>query len=137
MLRERLVTSGDKLAKLAEAFPESQYESAPVAGVRTFAATLRHVAFWNLYLAGALRGLNPDGSANELLPAETPTKPKLIAALVASTAEASTALRGVESGLDPERAALAESFIEHLCEHYGQLALYARWAGTVPPASLG
>jgi uncharacterized damage-inducible protein DinB len=29
------------------------------------------------------------------------------------------------------------SFIEHNCEHYGQLVVYARLQGIVPPASRG
>ena len=42
---------GGKVVKLAEEFPEDKYNFKPVDDVRTFADQLRHVAFWNNYLA--------------------------------------------------------------------------------------
>jgi uncharacterized damage-inducible protein DinB len=100
--------------------------------VRTFGDVLRHVAFWNRYVAQVARGAQADDSANELPKAEYATKEEAIAALTESAAVALEALRG---GMDSEKAALAESFIEHTCEHYGQLVVYARMAGVVPPVS--
>ena len=44
---------------------------------------------------------------------------------------------GVVERLSPEAAELLVSFIEHNCEHYGQLVVYARLSGIVPPASRG
>lgn len=123
------------MAQLADEFPEEKYEIPPVAGVRTFADVLRHVAFWNLYVAGVARGDKPDDAANELPKATYASKARVIAALRKSAADAAAALREQQAGLDPEKAALAENFIEHVCEHYGQLVVYARWAGLVPPTS--
>lgn len=137
LLSGRLEQTGAKLQQLAEAYPAEQYEVAPAAGIRTFAATLRHVAFWNLYLAQAARGAAPDGSANELPASETPDKPSLLRALAASTAEAAAAVGTLPANFDPEKAELAAGIVEHICEHYGQLAVYARWAGIIPPASRG
>jgi hypothetical protein len=124
---------GAKLEGLAREYPEGKYETAPVEGVRTFGGVLRHVAFWNEYLADAALGNKTDDAANELPKADYATKEQVIRALTKSTGDALAALR--ETDLDPEKAALAESFIEHVCEHYGQLVMYARWAGIVPPAS--
>jgi len=135
MLIERWEQVGAKLAGLAQAFPEEKYETAPVAGIRTFGAVLRHVAFWNLYVAESMRGEKADDSANELPKARYGTKERIAVALADSTRGAAAAMRGHKDGLDPEKAALAEAFIEHICEHYGQLVVYARWAGVVPPAS--
>src|SRR5579863_3027441 len=126
---------GAKLASLAEEFPEAKYETAPVAGVRTFGDVLRHVAFWNHYVADSVRGAKADDSANELPKDKYRTRAEVIAALRKSAGDAATALRGHREGLDTEKAALAVTFIEHVCEHYGQLVVYARWAGVVPPAS--
>lgn len=137
MLIERWEQTGAKLANLAREFPAEKYETAPVAGVRTFGDVLRHVAFWNEYAAGSARGGSPDGSANELPKAKYATKARIMEALAKSIAEMAAALREHSGGLDPERAALAESFIEHVCEHYGQLVVYTRWVGVVPPASRG
>jgi uncharacterized damage-inducible protein DinB len=135
MLIGRWEQTGAKLASLAREFPEEKYETAPVADVRTFGDVLRHVAFWNRYVADTARGNKTDDTANELPKAKYATKARVIAALTKSTSDAITALREHQAGLDPEKAALAESFIEHICEHYGQLVVYARWAGVVPPAS--
>jgi uncharacterized damage-inducible protein DinB len=132
ILTGRWERTAAKLADLARAVPEEQYETAPIAGVRTFGDVLRHVAFWNRYVAQVARGAQADDSANELPKAEYATKEEAIAALTESAAVALEALRG---GMDSEKAALAESFIEHTCEHYGQLVVYARMAGVVPPVS--
>jgi uncharacterized damage-inducible protein DinB len=137
MLIERWEQTGAKLASLAQEYPEEKYENAPVAGVRTFGDVLRHVAFWNQYVADTARGHKADDTANELPKAKYATKARVIAALTKSTGDAAVALREHKDGLEPEKAALAESFIEHVCEHYGQLVVYARWAGVVPPVSRG
>jgi uncharacterized damage-inducible protein DinB len=135
MLVGRWEQAGAKLAALAREFPEDKYETAPAAGVRTFGGVLRHVAFWNQYAADSARGNQADDTANELPRENYTTKAGIIEALTKSNSNAIEALREHESGLDPDKVALAESFIEHICEHYGQLVMYARWAGVVPPAS--
>jgi len=135
MLIDRWEQTSVKLARLAEKFPEEKYEAAPVEGVRTFGDVLRHVAFWNWYLADVARGEKADDTPNEL-PKETyATKAQAIAALTKSANDAAEALRERQDGLDGEKATMVESFIEHTCEHYGQLVVYARWAGVAPPAS--
>ena len=129
--------SGRKLADLAEAFPAEKLESAPAKGVRTAGDVLRHIAFWNRYVAGTARGSKVDGDANELPKAEYATKARILDALRSSTADVVAALREREEGLDPATAAMAVSFLEHTSEHYGQLAAYARLNGIVPPVSRG
>src|SRR5262245_10909765 len=42
---------GDKVVKMAEEFPENKYEFRATKEVRTFADVLRHVAFWNQFVA--------------------------------------------------------------------------------------
>ena len=135
MLIERWEQMGAKLLSLAQGFPEESYETAPVSSVRTFGGVLRHVAFWNLYVADKSQGRAADDSTNELPKDKYATKQQVLTALAKSTEDAAAALRTHPDGLDADRAALVESFIEHVCEHYGQLVVYARWAGIVPPAS--
>ncbi|MGJ5813453.1 DinB family protein [Paludibaculum fermentans] len=135
LLTGRLAETGEKLAALAREYPEAQFETAPAAGARTFGDVLRHVAFWNLYLAETVRGKKADGAANELPKSEYGTKVLAIRGLTESTNDAVGALRELKNGLDAEKAAQAEGIVEHVCEHYGQLAVYARLAGVVPPAS--
>lgn len=135
MLLERWEQVGAKVANLAREFPEEKYETAPVPGVRTFGDVLRHVAFWNQYAADTARGRKADDTANELPKESYATNSVILDALIKTTGDAAAALREHQEGLDSEKATLAESFIEHMCEHYGQLVVYARWVGVVPPAS--
>jgi DinB superfamily len=44
-----------KLAALAQEIPANKFDYKPVDGVRTVAEILRHAAFWNLYVADAVR----------------------------------------------------------------------------------
>jgi uncharacterized damage-inducible protein DinB len=127
---------GDKVVQLAENFPEEKYEFKPVDGVRTFADTLRHVAFWNDWVARTARGEKVDGKPNELPKAEYQTKTQVVAALKKHTAAAAAQLK---NGSEPvgEAAGLWMSFIAHSSEHYGQLVVYYRLNGLVPPVSRG
>jgi uncharacterized damage-inducible protein DinB len=135
MLIARWEQAVAKLAGLAQEFPEEKYETSPVVGVRTFGDVLRHVAFWNQYVADTARGSRSEDTANELPRSNYATKARVLAALKSSSDDAISALREHQDGLYTDQVVLAQSFIEHICEHYGQLAVYARWAGIVPPAS--
>jgi uncharacterized damage-inducible protein DinB len=137
MLAGRWEQAGRKLATLAEEFPEARYESEPVTGARTVGDVLRHVAFWNHYVADSARGKKADDAANELPKDKYATKAKIVEALKRSTSDAAAALREHEGAMELQTAELAVTFIEHLSEHYGQLAVYARLNGLVPPASRG
>lgn len=128
---------GQELAALAAELPENKFEFRPVEGVRTFGDVLRHVAFWNRYVADSARGKKGDDTANELPKEEFSTKKKIVDALRRSTAQVSDALKEHEAGLSPEIIEMLVTFIEHNCEHYGQLVVYARLNGIVPPASRG
>jgi uncharacterized damage-inducible protein DinB len=125
----------EKLTALAEEVPASKYDYRPVDGVRTVAEVLRHVAFWNRYVADSARGKKGDEAANELPQKEFSTKPQIVSALGRSAEDAANALQESPSGLSPELAGMLISFVEHNCEHYGQLVVYARMNGITPPAS--
>jgi uncharacterized damage-inducible protein DinB len=126
-----------KLVALTEELPENKFEYRPVDDVRTVADVIRHVAFWNLYVADSARGRKGDDTANELSRDEFPTKAGSVEALKRSAVDAKDALKGNPSGLSPEMTEMLVTFIEHNCEHYGQLVVYARLNGIIPPASRG
>lgn len=126
-----------KLAALAEEVPAGEFDYKPQDGVRTFADVLRHVAFWNQYVADSARGRKGDDSTNELSRKQFSTKAQVIDALKRSAANAADALKQISSGLSADMAEMIVTFIEHNCEHYGQLVVYARLNGIVPPASRG
>lgn len=135
VLGARWADVGGKVVALAEEFPEREYEFRPVDGVRSFAEQLRHVAFWNAYVAKTLRGEEADGSANELDAASVPNKDAVVRALRQSFDEVGAALHNGGSAPQPSELDSLVSFIEHGGEHYGQLVLYYRLKGLVPPAS--
>ena len=126
---------GDKIVKLAEEFPEDRYDAKPVPEVRSFAEQLRHVAFWNRYVQKTLRREEADGKANELPAATYGTKAKIVKVLRSSFDDVTTELGALNGKAGTADADTMVSFIEHGGEHYGQLVLYARLNGIVPPAS--
>jgi uncharacterized damage-inducible protein DinB len=134
-LIERWEQVCQKMTVLAEAVPENIFDYRPVDGVRTFADILRHVAFWNGHVADSAHGRKGDDTANELPKDEFSTKTRIISALKHNAASATEALKENPSGLSPDMAEMVVIFIEHTCEHYGQLVVYARLNGIIPPAS--
>jgi hypothetical protein len=126
-----------KLTALAEEVPENKFDYRPVQVVRTFADVLRHVAFWNQYVADSARGRKGADTANELPRDGYSTKTRIVDTLQRSAADAADALKGNASGLSPEMTEMVATFIEHNCEHYGQLVVYSRLNQIVPPASRG
>jgi hypothetical protein len=127
----------EKVVQLAEQFPEDKYDFKPVAGVRTFGDQLRHVAFWNGYVAKSARGEKADGKLNELPKSEYPTKAAVVKALKSRLAEATALLMQGPTTPSVKLTNLWVSFTEHSGEHYGQLVVYYRLNGIVPPASRG
>jgi uncharacterized damage-inducible protein DinB len=134
MLVDRWQQIARKISDLAHEIPDDRFNWRPVEGVRTCADVLRHVAFWNRYVAGTLRGQTVDDTANELSAADYSTKPAVCDALQRSAADVVDALNAA-SRVDAATAAQVVPFIEHTCEHYGQLVAYARTIGIVPPVS--
>jgi uncharacterized damage-inducible protein DinB len=128
---------GQKLVTLAEEIPESKLDFRPVNGTRTFADVLRHVAFWNHYVADRAHGKKSDDTRNELPKSEFSTKKQILEALKRSNADCASALLEHKSSLNPEMAEMLVTFIEHNSEHYGQLVVYSRLNEIVPPASRG
>lgn len=126
-----------KLVSLARDIPANKFDYSPVHGTRTPAEVLRHVAFWNLYMAASVRGKKTDDTANELPKSEFATKKQILDALQRSNGDVLNDLREHKSGLSLEITEMLMTFIEHNCEHYGQLVVYARLNGIVPPASRG
>lgn len=133
VLSARWSEAGAKLVDLAEAFPAERYDDRPRPEVRSFADQLRHVAFWNQWLARTLEGGKPDGSANELPSSQFKAKPEVVQVLRASFQDVAQALTAGRA--NGSAAETAVPILEHVAEHYGQLAVYCRINGVVPPAS--
>lgn len=137
VLLEQWTDIGEKFIKMAEEFPAEKYDFRPTPEVRTFADVVRHVAFWNLYVQKTARGEKIDARQNELSKTEYPTKAKMVEALKRSFADATAELKKEGASPVAKRARLWVTFTAHSAEHYGQLVVYYRLNGLVPPASRG
>jgi uncharacterized damage-inducible protein DinB len=135
LLLNRWTEIGDKMTKLAEEFPEDRYDARPAADVRSFAEQLRHVAFWNRYVQKTLRREEADGQANELPASSYPSKAKIVKVLRSTFADVAKEFGAMNGSTGSADVDTMISFIEHSGEHYGQLVMYARLNGVVPPAS--
>jgi hypothetical protein len=136
VLQARWSEIGDKIVRLAEEFPAEDWSFHPTADTRSFGDQLRHVAFWNQYVEKTLRGEAADGRDNELPAARYPGKDEVVPVLRRGFAAVAAALGNGVPASAPVLDTLV-SFIEHSGEHYGQLVLYYRLKGLVPPASRG
>lgn len=137
---------GGKLIAMAEDFPEDKYDFKPTPAQRTFAAQLLHVANGNYHLTNAALGLKPPPDEDPK-PEQYKTKAAVVEFVKKSFADAAKAIEQKgDQGLndlvvDPfanqqiRVSELAWAYLEHSGEHYGQLVVYYRVAGLVPPES--
>lgn len=138
---------------LAEAMPEEKYNFAPAAElfrsgqntefktVRTFVQQVAHVASSNYeYLQAMGLEKDKDFAAIEKLS----TKAEALQALkdsftAAEKAAATITTQNAFEGLGPKktttRAGLASAIAWHTMDHYGQMVVYGRMNGVVPPQS--
>jgi uncharacterized damage-inducible protein DinB len=132
VLTARWNAASVKFVNLARAIPGDRLESELVNGTRTCGEALRHVAYWNRYIADSLSGRKADDSANELSRENYPDKARILEELEQTNREIAN---GMSRSLDGKALELICMGFEHLSEHYGQLVIYARLLGIVPPAS--
>jgi uncharacterized damage-inducible protein DinB len=143
-----------EVVSLAEAMPESAYNFAPTQGafvkVRTFGEQVKHIAAVN-YMAGAAAAKEKppvDPGTGENGPDSVKTKAQIVQFLKDSFAYGHQVMAGLTAenqlemvpapfpGMPPmARAGIANLTIWHSFDHYGQMAVYARMNGVIPPAS--
>jgi uncharacterized damage-inducible protein DinB len=136
---------GRKLTAMAEDFPEDKYDFKPNPAQRSFAEQLIHAAGANYYFINPVNGIEPPKGDPKR--SDFKTKADIVAYVRKSFAEGADLIRKKgDSGMndlsvDPfanqqaRFSDLAWGFIEHSGEHYGQLVVYYRVAGLVPPES--
>ena len=76
------------MVSLAEEIPESKLEYRPIESVQRCADALRHVAFWNVYVADRARGKKGEDTAKELSKKEFSSKKQILNALKRSNTDA-------------------------------------------------
>ena len=136
---------GRKLIAMAEEMPEDKYDSKPTPAQRSFAEQLLHASGANYFFINPVKGLEPPKGDPKR--AEYKTKAEVVDYVKKSFADGAALIQTKgDSGLgdlmiDPfsknqaRFSDFAWGFIEHSGEHYGQLVVYYRVAGLVPPES--
>jgi hypothetical protein len=143
----------------AEGMPAEKYGYRPAQGdyggvypgygpkeLRTFGEQVKHVACSNFAFAAELDGKTPPPDCDKGGPNPAKTRDELIVYLHDSfkTLEKSLGAINKENMFQPiegpyagpnTRLGLATVSIRHVADHYGQLVLYMRLNGIVPPAS--
>ena len=136
---------GRKLIAMAEDFPEDKYGYKPAPESRTFKANLVHVSGAMYYftdIAQSKKPRYPDAYAGE----DLKTKTDVVAFVKKCVQDGADVIKakGDKGMMDVVDAGngqmvpvydLAYGLIEHSGEHYGQLVVYYRVAGLVPPES--
>jgi uncharacterized damage-inducible protein DinB len=135
-----------KLIAMAEDFPEDKYDFKPTPAQRTFAEQLLHAAGANYFFTNLTLGQKPPAEEDPKRD-QYKTKADVVAFVKKSYADGAAAIKAKgDKGMndlitDPDSHQQtriydeAYGFIEHSGEHYGQLAVYYRVAGLVPPES--
>jgi len=137
---------GRKLVAMAEDFPEDKYDFKPTPAQRTFAEQLLHVSASMYYFTDTAQGQKPrypDDPKRDGLK----TKADIVAFVKKCVDDGAAVIKSKgDKGLtewitEPESkqqvqiSDLAYGLTEHSGEHYGQLVVYYRVAGLVPPES--
>jgi uncharacterized damage-inducible protein DinB len=137
---------GRKLIAMAEDFPEDKYDFKPTPAQRSFAEQLLHAANANYFFTNLAKGEKPPAEEDPKRD-QFKTKADIVAFVKKTFADGAAAIqakgdKGMSDLLvDPfahqqvRVSELAYGLIEHSGEHYGQLAVYYRVAGLVPPES--
>jgi uncharacterized damage-inducible protein DinB len=136
---------GRKLTAMAEDMPEDKYDFKPNPAQRSFAEQLLHASGANYFFINPAKGIEPPKGDPKR--ADYKTKADVVDYVKKSFADGAALIQSKgDSGLgdllvDPfskQQARFSDfawGFIEHSGEHYGQLVVYYRAAGLVPPES--
>jgi uncharacterized damage-inducible protein DinB len=137
---------GRKLIAMAEDFPEDKYDFKPNPAERSFAEQLLHAAMnVNYFVNNLAEGKKPP--TDDVKRADYATKAAVVKYVKKSFAEGAALIkskgdRGMSdlcinpfTNQQDRFSDLAWVLVEHSGEHYGQLVVYYRVAGMVPPES--
>jgi uncharacterized damage-inducible protein DinB len=140
----------DQFFAVAQAMPEAKYSFIPRGGnfdgARSFAEQVKHVACADYAFFNEIEGKTPPEDCAKGGPSTAKSKAELLKYLreafdygngVLSAVNGENALARAEGPyMAPNtRLGLTVAAVWHIADHYGQLALYLRMNGIVPPPS--
>jgi hypothetical protein len=118
---------GRKLTTMAEDFPEDKYDFKPNPTERSFAEQLLHAANANYFFINPVLGRK--------VPTGDPKRDQFKSKAEVAAFVKKLFLNPFSPNQQVRMSDEAWGFIEHSGEHYGQLVVYYRVAGLVPPES--
>ncbi len=142
-----------QVVELAEAMPEEHYGFAPsegeFKGVRTFGEQVRHIAAANFLITASLMGEKPpvDVGQGDDGPEALKSKAEIMQYLKDSFAYAHKAMNTIraDNAAGPvknpfgkgevPRTQITVVMMEHCMNHFGQMVVYLRMNGIIPPGS--
>jgi hypothetical protein len=129
----QFVSVNQHILDMARDFPADKYGYRATPDVRSFGEVIVHVFSGNVYAAKVVH----DASArwDELDAHAYRDKAAIVAALEKSIADATAAVKGTPADRFNKTVEPWLDVTEHSAEHYGQLVVYYRLNGLVPPAS--
>src|SRR5580700_7748268 len=137
---------GRKLTAMAEDFPEDKYDFKPTPAQRSFAEQLLHAAGSTYYFVNPVKGEKPPAEEGPKRD-QFKSKAEIVSYVKRAFADGAAVIQAKgdkgmsELVVEPfshqqvRIGDLAYGFIEHSGEHYGQLVVYYRLSGLVPPES--
>jgi len=137
---------GRKLIAMAEDFPEDKYDFKTTPAQRSFAEQLLHASNALYFFTNLALGQKPPAEEDPKRD-QYKTKADVVAFVKKAFADGAAAIKAKgDKGMsdlivDPfahQKVRISDAawqFIEHSGEHYGQLVVYYRVAGLVPPES--
>ena len=136
------VSMKDRIMKIAEAMPEDKFSYRPTGPQRTYGEQILHVAGANIGFLGSLGGNATAPTINR----EATAKAEIVKALadsfdygtaVINEQSDETMLQLVDARFlgESTRARVISFLLGHTWDIYGQMAVYLRLNGVVPPAS--
>ena len=147
----RLGAAEREVLQVADAMPQATYGFAPTngefKGVRTFAQQLKHIGAFGYILCSGIKQEKPPADVNgDAGPDNVTSKADIMKYVRDSFAYCRQAFNTItdKNALEPirgaggatTRLALATFAASHPFDHYGQLVVYLRMNGKIPPASL-
>jgi uncharacterized damage-inducible protein DinB len=140
------VTIRRNLAEAAEVMPASDYAFEPTPPVRSFAELIGHIVNANFFFCSMAKGEAPPSTANY---ERTSDKASLVKALAESLAYCDGAytattdanfgqlvkIAGPSGGSQASRGSVLVFNTTHNNEHYGNIVVYLRLKGHVPPST--
>jgi uncharacterized damage-inducible protein DinB len=135
-----------EFVSVAEAMPADKYDFAPTSGefkgVRTFAQQVTHVASAQYFF---FKGFGVASSVDPKALSKLTSKDEIVKAIkdAFAYAEKSAETITTQNAFDPlaevdgatTRATIAAVALAHTNDHYGQMVVYLRMNGVIPPAS--